>query len=319
MGTAAAEKRTTQQSAEQIPFGSLIMPRKSDLPITEIWRLYHVEKLSAEEIAKRIEVTGNTVSSRLRKAGYKLRTQREAEELHWQRQGPIECKYKSDICHGTFVPKSPRHFYCDACAPIAKKELSREHAAERYREDPLRGAATAKTNRWKRKTAAGEPVLPIGGMAKCKYRDEHGKRGKGCLGTFARKSSSESYCDNCKKLQRALIASKSRRKNIENVRTRDRRRRESVLKDLKELAALRATLAAPSAVRRVKRSEVEKAFYKIGSQVEALVSRNSKNSRKAIVVARQLITDKTHHQYDVVAQYHKAYRRHLRETGIDVA
>lgn len=77
-------------------------------------------------------------------------------------------------------------------------------------------------------------------------------------------------------------------------------RRAEVLAKAKRLIALGS--------QRKRKAETETRPFEIGLKVEGKIPQDRKNDKKAIVVARQLISDETRLQYDVVAQYHKRFR-----------
>jgi len=137
-------------------------------------------------------------------------------KLRCQFQGGIglEAKYRSTSpCLGEFEARpqnAHRSKYCKVCAPLAKKWLSAQNANARYKAQPNKYAKTTRENRWKRRKAAGRPCPRLGVMVPCKYRDERGRRGKGCLGEFERKSSFQKYCAVCQKHADADRAQKYR-------------------------------------------------------------------------------------------------------------
>jgi len=52
-------------------------------------------------------------------------------------------------------------------------------------------------------------------------------------------------------------------------------------------------------------------WYLIGSKVEAEILQHRKQDKFAMIVARKAVAEATHLQPDVVAQYHKRFRRHI--------
>jgi hypothetical protein len=149
----------------------------------------------------------------------------------------LEEKYRpASPCLGDFLVgrscNEPRQKYCEVCAPFAKKWLSAQNANASYKRDPERLAKITRENRWKRRKAAGRPCPRLGIMVRCKYRDKQGRRGKGCLGKFERKSSSQKFCAVCHKHANADIARNSRRAHLAEIRRRDsdryKREREAI-------------------------------------------------------------------------------------------
>ncbi len=116
----------------------------------------------------------------------------------------LEEKYRPPSpCLGEFLVlrpcNEPRQKYCRVCAPFAKKWLNARNAAARYKAEPNKYAKVTRENRWKRRKAAGRPCPRLGIMVQCQYHDKQGRRGKGCLGRFERKSSFQKFCAVCQK------------------------------------------------------------------------------------------------------------------------
>lgn len=109
-------------------------------------------------------------------------------------------RYRPEIpCLGEFEPDSPNPRNCKNCRRAAKKWHSAQSATAKYKANPKKSAAIARKYRWNRAKAAGRSILRIGKKARCKYRDNDGNRGRGCLGTFERKSSFQKFCSVCQK------------------------------------------------------------------------------------------------------------------------
>jgi len=60
---------------------------------------------------------------------------------------------------------------------------------------------------------------------------------------------------------------------------------------------------------RKKKDPAARRYYEIGKLVEGKIPAHQKQNKRVIVAARQLVADGTRLQYDVVAQYHKDFRR----------
>jgi hypothetical protein len=131
----------------------------------------------------------------------------------------------------------PRQKYCKVCAPFAKRWLSAQNAAARYKAEPRRFAKITRENRWKRRKAAGRPCPRLGLMVPCEYRDERGRRGKGCLGKFERRSSVQKFCAVCQKSANRDIARKSRKAHLAEIKRRDSLRHKREREALRELTA----------------------------------------------------------------------------------
>lgn len=137
-------------------------------------------------------------------------------------------KYRpSQPCLGEFEVRpqnAHRSKYCKVCAPFAKKALSAENANARYKAEPEKFAKITRRNRWKRAKAAGRSCRRMGSIQRCQYRDKRGRRGEGCLGKFALKSSFQKFCDSCQKHADADRARASRIKYRAEINRRDRDR-----------------------------------------------------------------------------------------------
>lgn len=62
----------------------------------------------------------------------------------------------------------------------------------------------------------------------------------------------------------------------------------------------------------------EKTFFTVGLQVEKEIPEAFKQDRHSIVAARRLVSNRTRLEFDVVAQYHKRFRKFCIETGIEI-
>jgi len=171
-------------------------------------------------------------------------------------------------CQGEFLQRpcnEPRQKYCKACAPFAKKWLSAQNANARYKATPQKFAKITRENRWKRRKTAGRPCARIGVMVGCKYRDRGGKRGKGCLRKFERKSSSQKFCAVCQKHADADRAHAYRDAHPEKEKQRQAARWKTVRHDLAALRELKTGAAsathpkpAKSAGRKIEKMTEEK-------------------------------------------------------------
>lgn len=81
-------------------------------------------------------------------------------------------------------------------------------------------------------------------------------------------------------------------------------------------AALKA--AKPKPVGRRREPESAKRYFKIGQAVEKEIPTGQKQDKHSIIQARRRVSDRTHHEFDVVAQYHKRFRRFCTENGVEL-
>ena len=75
-----------------------------------------------------------------------------------------------------------------------------------------------------------------------------------------------------------------------------------------ERAALRAV--RPAKRGRKQETEDQKSYFRIGTMVEKEIP--VLHSKHSIVTARRLVSERTHLEFDVIAKYHKQYRRMTR-------
>jgi hypothetical protein len=61
------------------------------------------------------------------------------------------------------------------------------------------------------------------------------------------------------------------------------------------------------------KTEAQKTYFQIGASVEQKIPDAQKNETRSIVVARQQVANETRLEFDVVAQYHKRFRRFTQE------
>jgi ROS/MUCR transcriptional regulator protein len=73
------------------------------------------------------------------------------------------------------------------------------------------------------------------------------------------------------------------------------------------------TVAAPKKENRGRHREDDKdrTYFKIGALVEKEIPIELKKDRHSIVAARRLVSESTHLQFDVVAEYHRRYRQQV--------
>jgi hypothetical protein len=144
-----------------------------------------------------------------------------------------QCQFRGEGCLSEFEARSPNQKNCAVCQKSAKKAHNTAKANAVYKANPAKFAKRTRENRWKRKKAAGRPVLRIGALCRCQYRNQRGKRGAGCLVKFARKSSFQKFCEVCRKHADADRAQNYRDVHREELRPMYRAKG----KRLRELAA----------------------------------------------------------------------------------
>jgi hypothetical protein len=149
-------------------------------------------------------------------------------------------------CLGQFEvrPQGRPAKYCKVCSPFAKKALSAMKANANYKADPVKGAKIARTNKHKRRKAAGLPIRPIGSMQPCQYPDKHGgKRAEGCEIKYKLSGSFQKYCGPCQLRADADRAQAYRDEHPEEVKARNVLLWELRRQNLVDLQAKAAELA----------------------------------------------------------------------------
>jgi hypothetical protein len=91
------------------------------------------------------------------------------------------------------------------------------------------------------------------------------------------------------------------------------RRNKQQVEDAKRILAQQAQQKPKPKRGKPKKSEEKKSYVTIGRLVEERISVNLKESRRAVIAARQAIaSENPEFEADVVAEYHKRYRRSIR-------
>jgi hypothetical protein len=80
---------------------------------------------------------------------------------------------------------------------------------------------------------------------------------------------------------------------------------------LEAAARLLASQPAKKKRGRIAEQEQGKSYFQIGEAVERLIPDDAKNDRLSIIAARKAVADQSPYDYDVVAQYHGAFRRRM--------
>jgi hypothetical protein len=124
--------------------------------------------------------------------------------LEEQFRPPVPCLGEFEL--SSHPTGGQNRIYCDVCRPFAH----RAHELAHYHANRKKIAKKNRTKRRKRAEAAGRVYRPLTGMRSCQYRDEHGKRGEGCLLKFKPKNGRQIYCGVCKKLALADAGKKWR-------------------------------------------------------------------------------------------------------------
>ena len=108
---------------------------------------------------------------------------------------PDPCLWEFEV-----KPKNiARAKYCKVCAPFAKKALSAENANARYKADKRSSPRSPAQIGGPEGKPPVDHAVAVGSLQSCEYRDEHGKRGKGCERNYKLRSSARKYCDPCRK------------------------------------------------------------------------------------------------------------------------
>jgi hypothetical protein len=145
-------------------------------------------------------------------------------------------------CLVEFDRKYPKEKYCDSCKPVARRWQQLQAALAKYNADRKKAAKRARSNRWKRKKAAGVEIRHFGQMYPCEYWVMRGKRkarAKGCKRRYRLEGSFQKFCPNCQKLAKARVASDSRKRHLVDVKLRDHNRSKAQRDALKQLKAAR--------------------------------------------------------------------------------
>jgi hypothetical protein len=154
------------------------------------------------------------------------------------------CEYqKVEGCLVEFLPASPNQKYCKVCKAEAKRALSRQHAADRYRDNPKKYAKITRENRWKRAKASGRPVRRLTQMRRCQHK------GKGCLATFKPTSSGQKYCTVCQKLVDAARSQKYRERHKDKIKKKSQKRWREIREALAKRQGESASTPQPAMAR----------------------------------------------------------------------
>jgi hypothetical protein len=196
-------------------------------------------------------------------------------------------KYRPTLpCLGKFERSSPNQKYCKNCRPFARKLQQARAANAAYQANPKKLAKRSRENRWKRKKAAGRPCRRLGSMAPCEYRDERGKRGKGCLRKFKRETSFQKFCVVCQKYANADTARRSRKAHLTEIRRKDKLRRKRQLEMVAQAKSIlaehtdpRITLAVCLELQGVLPYDMKDRLFPDVNRAESSVQRKARHDR----------------------------------------
>jgi hypothetical protein len=118
-----------------------------------------------------------------------------------------------------------------------------------------------------------------------------------------------------------IIAPDAATEKAEKLRERNNRRRAELAELKRKLASIADSSKASKANKkrgRIPEPEESKRYFEVGAQVEKEIPSHLKTDKHSIVAARRLVSTRTRLQVDVVAEYHKRYRRHLAATDTKI-